>query len=223
MLRSTPKSYLVGEEKRSKGAAEAYKALKTNIEFSSQHSDIKTIMIASSIKGEGKSITAANLSISYALSNKKVLLIDANLRHPSQHKIFNVPNSLGLSALLSDRCEPKDAIINLSAYNIGLIPGGQILPNPPEALASHRMTALLGELKESFEVIILDTSPILSVADAQIIAARCDGVLLVVKAGEASRESLIKAKEKLSLVGARFIGAVMNNSNSRNSQYYSSY
>jgi capsular exopolysaccharide synthesis family protein len=221
--RSTYKSHLIIEDSSNKPASEAYKVLKTNIEFSNINEHIQIIMVASTLKGEGKSVTSANLAVTYAQSSKKVLLIDANLRDPSQHQIFNISNSQGLSSLLSNGSELKDSTIVTDIKNLSLIPSGPLLTNPPEALGSKRMLAILDELKMLYDVIVIDTPPILSVADAQIVASQCDGVLLVVKTGKVNKEALTKAKAVLDLVGVRVIGAVLNNVNSKKTNYYSPY
>ncbi|BBI31800.1 CpsD/CapB family tyrosine-protein kinase [Cohnella abietis] len=223
MLRSAFKNHLIREDSLNIPASEAYKVLRTNIEFSNINASIQTIMIASTQKGEGKSVTSANLAATYAKSNKKVLLIDANLRNPLQHQIFNLSNSLGLSTLLSNQSELREITMVTDIKNLSVIPSGPLLANPPEALGSYRMLAFLEEAKQLYDIIIIDTPPILSVADAQIVAAQCDGVLLIVKAGKVSKEALTKAKAVLDLVGVKVMGAVLNNVNAKRAAFYSAY
>lgn len=212
MSRSMPSYQLITDRTTNTFVSEAYKSLRTNLEFSTRDEKVQTIMITSTQETEGKSTIAANLSVAFALTNKKVLLIDADMRGSSQHEIFNTPNDKGISNLLSHQCQLKEATMSTLLGSLNLIPAGPIPPNPSEILASYEMSALLEELKESYDVIIIDTPPILSFTDSQIIAAQCDGVLLVANTGKVKKEALFKAKVSLELVKARILGVVLNNS-----------
>jgi len=191
--------------------AEAYKSLRTNIEFAKVDEAIRTVVITSAVKGEGKSTTAANLAVAYAKANKKVLLLDADLRAPSQHEIFRLDNRAGLSTLLSRQQSAEEATVPSGIPFLDVIPSGPVPAGPSEMLASRRMAALLEEWSDAYEMVIVDTPAVLDAADPSILSARCDGVLLVVDYGKVKKEAALKAKAALDLVQARFLGTVINN------------
>ncbi|WNQ10833.1 CpsD/CapB family tyrosine-protein kinase [Paenibacillus aurantius] len=191
--------------------AEAYRTLRTNIEFSAVDEEIRVIMINSAQPGEGKSTTAANLAAAYALSGKKVLLIDADLRKPTVHHIFGLSNRFGVTNLLTTPADFKEAVRETHVDNLHVLTSGPTPPNPSELLGSKKMENLVHALKEAFDVLIIDTPPTLAVTDAQIVAALCDGVLLVLESGRIKREIARKAKANLEHVNARILGIVLNN------------
>jgi capsular exopolysaccharide synthesis family protein len=205
--------------------SEAYRALRTNIQFSTVDDELKVILLTSAQPGEGKSTTAANLAVTYALEDKKVLIIDADLRKPTQHHIFSKSNRIGLTNLLAGQYKLSDIIKDTHISNLSIITAGPVSPSPAELLASNRMNNLLEELKRMFDVILIDSPPTLAVTDAPIIAAKCDGVLLVINAGKVKRDLVRKAKANLDHVKARILGVVLNNQvkNSAESYYYYYY
>lgn len=212
MSRSMASYQLITDRTTNTFVSEAYKSLRTNLEFSTRDEKVKTIMITSTQETEGKSTIAANLSVAFAQTNKKVLLIDADMRGSSQHEIFNTSNDKGISNLLSRQCQLKEATMSTLLGSLNLIPAGPIPVNPSEILSSDELSALLEELTDSYDIIIIDTPPILSFTDSQIIAAQCDGVLLIANTGKVKKEALFKAKASLELVKARILGIVLNNS-----------
>lgn len=191
-------------------AAEAYRTLRTNIQFSSVDRKIKTLAITSSGPGEGKSTTAANLAVVLAQNGHKTILVDCDQRKSKIHKIFKISNQVGISDLLVGNIELNDAVKSISIKNLFIMTSGTKPPNPSELLGSKKMYELLEKLKEVFEYIILDTPPILSVTDAQVLAGHSDGCILVVASGETARDSAVKAKELLQKVGAKILGVVLN-------------
>ncbi|KIL40137.1 capsular biosynthesis protein [Gordoniibacillus kamchatkensis] len=203
--------------------SEAYRILRTNIEFSNVDRNLKCIMFASSQFGEGKSTTASNLAVTYAQTNRKVLLIDCDMRRPSQHHIFMLSNRYGLSSYLSHQVDLDEIIVDSTIPNLSVIVAGPIPPNPSELLASKRMSAMLEQLREQFDMIIIDTPPIMAVADAQIAATLCDGVLLVMDSGRVKREIAMKSKQKLEHVKARILGVVLNKISRKNANSYYYY
>ncbi|MGM0880095.1 MAG: CpsD/CapB family tyrosine-protein kinase [Bacillota bacterium] len=211
MSRSIHNDQLITDSNPKSPISEAYKILRTNIEFSNVDEKLQTIMITSTKMSEGKSTTSANLAVTYAQSNKKVLLIDADLRKPTQHHIFRLSNRFGLTSLLSHQNDLDDVLLQTTVDNLSVIPSGPIPPNPSEMLASKRMEVLLEELKQRFDIIIIDTPPVLAVADSQIVAAQCEGVIMVIDSGRVKKEAALKAKASLELVNARIIGVVINN------------
>lgn len=191
--------------------AESYRTLRTGIEYLASSQKLKTIMITSAKPREGKSTTAANLAISFAQIHKKVLLLDADLRKPSLHRVFNKPNRGGLSNILVNQYELQDVVRETYLNDLYLLTSGRIPYNPSELLASDRMSALLDEASDKFDYIILDTSPVLGLSDAQILSAKCDGVFLVIQGGVTKRSSLLKAKYHLEKVQANLLGTILNN------------
>ncbi|SDL25166.1 capsular exopolysaccharide family [Paenibacillus sp. ov031] len=192
-------------------SSEAYRKLRTNIQFSSIDSQIQTIMIASALSGEGKTTTIGNLAVAYAQEGKKVLLMDTDLRKPAVHRMFNLPNHVGLTSVLSSQYKVKEVLRETDVEGLQVLSSGPIPPNPSEMIGSRKMTALLQDLKEEYDVILFDTPPVLAVTDALIISSLCDGVILVVSAGKVKKDLVKKAKSHLEHVNARILGAVLNN------------
>jgi capsular exopolysaccharide synthesis family protein len=204
-------------------AAEAYRVLWTNLQFSAVDGTLRKLTVTSAGPGEGKSMTVCNLAAIYAQAGQKTLIIDADMRRPAIHHTFFISNRFGLSHVLSNRCEAHEVISETFVSNLYALPSGVIPPNPAELLASNRMKTLLDELEHDFDVILLDTPPVLSLADAQIVSAQCDGVLLVIDSGRTKIQMVQKAKEKLEMAGARILGAVLNNVKRVDGEYYYYY
>lgn len=201
-------------------AAESYRTLRTNIQYSSFDKEYKVIMVTSSEPEEGKSTTAGNLALCLAQGEKKVILVDCDLRKPSLHKKFRVSNLAGLSDVIIGK---EDLVTAIHRYNKNLVilTSGKIPPNPSEMLSSKAMTALIDKLKENFDYIIIDTPPVQAVTDSQILSTKADGTLLVVKAEKTKKDSVENAIELLKKVNANIIGTVLNGvDNSRNKYYY---
>lgn len=199
---------LIVEREPKSIAAEAYRTLRTNIQYSSFDKELKTIIVTSSEPSEGKTVTSGNLALAMAQSDKKVLLIDCDLRRPNIHKKFNISNEIGLSNYLVGEASLEKVLIKYNE-NLFLIPAGTIPPNPAEMLASKKMKSFLDALEEKFDCILIDTPPVIAVTDAQILSTIVDGVLLVVASGQAGKQSAIKAKELLLKVKANILGTVL--------------
>lgn len=197
--------------------------MRTNIQFSAIDEDLKIIMVTSAGQGEGKSTTTINLAVAYAQAEKKVLIIDADLRKPTLHHSFQVANRQGLTNVLTGQSELGSVIVSSELNNLDLIPSGPIPPNPSEILASRRMTTLLEQLSDEYDMILIDSPPTLAVTDSQVIATRCDGVILVIDQGKVKREVALKAKANLEHVKARILGVVLNNVNRDNGDVYYYY
>lgn len=210
-------------EKNSKSiSAEAYKTLRTNIQYSSFDKEIKTILITSTIPGEGKSTIAGNLALSFAQQDKKVLVIDCDLRKPSLHKIFKLSNLKGLSDIIVGNSDLEKAMYNYKD-NFDILTSGKIPPNPSEILASNAMTALLEKLKTKYDIIIIDSAPLQAVTDAQIISNKVDGTLLVIRASVTKREAILQAKDLLNQVNAKILGVVLNGAENNSEKHYYYY
>lgn len=191
--------------------SESYRALRTNIDYSSVDEKLQVIMISSARLAEGKTTTTSNLAVAYAQSERRTLLIDADLRKPTAHHTFNLSNRLGLTTVISQQCTLSDAIQTTIVPNLDIITSGTIPPNPAEMLSSNRMTAVIEQLRERYDIILMDTPPLLAVTDAQIVATKSDGAILVVEHGKVRRDIAKKAIHNLQAVGARILGVVLNN------------
>lgn len=202
--------------------AEAYRTLRTNIQYSSFDNEVRTIVITSSEPGEGKSTTAGNIALSFAQADKKTVIIDCDLRKPSLHKKFKISNMVGLSDILIGK-EKLDTAVHHYNDDLDVITSGKLPPNPSEMLGSRIMEKLLIVLKETYDVIILDTAPLSAVTDAQILSTKADGIILVVRAQQTKKESVLQAKNLLDKVGANILGTVLNGVESTRGKYYYYY
>ena len=210
-------------EKKTKSiVAEAYRSLKTNIQYSSFDKEYKTIVIASANPDEGKTTTAGNLALTLSEGESRVLVIDCDMRKPSLHKKFKVTNSYGISDILIKKKTVKEAAHNYNK-NLTIITSGSKSPNPAEMLASKAMTAFLEEMKEHFDYIVLDTPPLQAVADAQILSTKVDGSIIVVRAGITKKGDIQNAVSILKKVNASIIGTVLHAVDNTNNKYYYYY
>lgn len=202
-------------------AAESYRTLRTNIQYSSFDKEYKVIVITSSEPGEGKSTTAGNLALCMAQGDKKVILVDCDLRRPSIHKKFKVSNLAGLSDVIIGKSD-LSKVMHRYNKNLVLLTSGKIPPNPSEMLSSKSMENFLEKLRENFDYVILDTPPVQAVTDSQILSTKADGTILVVRAERTKKESVNNAINLLKKVNANIIGTVLNGTDlSRNKyQYY---
>ena len=210
------------ENKPKSISAEAYRTLRTNIQYSSFDKEIKTMVVTSSEPGEGKSTTAGNIALSFAQSEKSVILIDCDLRKPSLHRKFKISNLVGLSDVLIGKEKMNDAV-NEYSENLHILTSGKLPPNPSEMLVSKAMGRLLEELKSKYDIIILDSAPLQVVTDAQILSTKVDGTILVVRAERTKRDSVQQAKALLDKVGANILGTVLNGVESTRKKYYYYY
>jgi len=206
-------------------AAEAYRVLRTNLQFSSFDREIKTIVITSAIPGEGKTTTIANLAITFAQSGSKVLLVDTDLRKPRVHKVFGLDNTKGITTLISQHETIESCVCSIGIDNLDIICCGPIPPNPSELIGSNAMKELIEKFKEQYDVILFDSAPVGTVTDASILGAICDGVILVTKSEAADIDRVKRAKEMLINVNANILGVVLNSINikNQNSYYYYQY
>lgn len=202
---------------------ESYRALRTNIDFSSVDEQTRVIMVTSAGPEEGKSTVVGNLAVTYAQDERRVLLIDADMRKPTVHRTFQLSNRYGLSSFLSRQIDLENAIQESGVPNLSVMTAGPIPPNPAEMLNSNSMTKLMEQLRESYDVVLIDTPPILAVTDAQLLASKSDGVLMVINAGKVKKEVVLKAKENLTRVNARMLGVVLNNVKRKASEEYYYY
>jgi succinoglycan biosynthesis transport protein ExoP len=215
--------HTVASDNRS-SAAEAYRGLRTSVLLSSAGGPPKTMMFTSGKPGEGKTTTAINTAISLAQLGSSVLIIDADLRKPGTHKVFGLRHTLGLSSYLSgDNLKVEQVIQKLSIPNLSLIPCGPIPPNPSELVSSNKMKEMLVELADQYDHILIDSPPLIHVTDPVILSTLVDGVILVVHGGKSTRDIVRRARQELSIVGAKVFGVVLNNLDMRREGYDDSY
>lgn len=226
-LKNKGDKLIAAAEPRSQNA-EAYRMLRTNISFSSVDKPIRIILTTSASPGEGKSVTAANLAVTMAQAGYRTVVLDCDLRKPTQHKIFNVSNDVGLTNSLLAHSNLQNFLRPTRVENLRILTSGPLPPNPAELLGSRSMTELLEIIARDSDMIVLDSPPMLAVTDAAVLARISDGVLLIVDSGKTKRESGLRAKEALEATGARLLGVVINRMPARggyysyNSKYYSS-
>lgn len=203
--------------------SEAYRTLRTNIQYCSMDRTVKVIMVTSSQNNEGKSTTISNLAVAYAQEGKDVLIIDADLRSPSLHHVFSNYNRTGLTSIIAKQHSWQEVISDTTIPNLSLISAGPVPPNPSELLSSKQMASLIEELKPRYDIILIDTPPLLLVPDPLIVSAYADGVVMVVSAGKADKEAVKKAKAQLERANANILGAVFNNTSRKHTKYMSPY
>ncbi len=192
-------------------AAEAYRTLRSNVEFAAVDAPVKTLLVTSSIPGEGKTTTAANLAVVFAQDGRRTILVDADFRKPGVHKIFDLPNAEGLSSLLrTDDVEMDHVAQATEQENLRVITTGPLPPNPSELLGSQRMRLILERLVSSSDLVIIDSPPLQAVTDAAILAAIADGTLFVIDAGRTRRGAVESGREALAKADARTLGAALN-------------
>jgi capsular exopolysaccharide synthesis family protein len=193
-------------------AAEAYRTLRTNIEFSSVDEQLRTLLVTSPAPADDKSAAVANLAVAMADGDRPVILVDADLRRPMQHTLFNLSNDKGFTNLFRDdeafKAPPFHTVPDTS---LRVLTSGPLPPIPSQLLASKKMGAILAHLADMGEIVIFDAPPIITVNDASLLASIVDGVLLVVKAGNTKRDYVTAAKDRIEKVNARLIGAVLTN------------
>ncbi|MBE9387806.1 CpsD/CapB family tyrosine-protein kinase [Vagococcus salmoninarum] len=212
----------IGDEKSP--IAEQYRSIRTSIKYAMVDYNLKTLVVTSSGPSEGKSTTSANLAIVFAKSGLKVLLLDADLRKPTMAKTFKVSNIQGLSTILVDRELPISSVCQPSGVlNLSLMPSGPKPPNPSELLGSKRMSEVIAEVKEHYDLVIFDMPPAIAVTDAQIVASQSDATILVVREGVSDKNLLKRANHLLSMVNANVIGAVYNGVTREKSDNYYYY
>lgn len=201
-------------------AAEAYRTLRTNIKFSTYDEEMKIITITSSRPQEGKSTVASNLAVTFAENENKVLLIDADLRRPTIHKKFKLPNSIGIVNVILDH----DRLFEVTHFDV--VPGLDVItsginpPNPSELLGSKKSQKLIEKLREMYDIIIFDSPPLLAVTDAQVLSSFSDGTVLVTQYGITKKDELTKSKELLEKVKANILGVVLSQVPSDDDKYY---
>lgn len=204
--------------------AESFRTLRSNLQFSEFGKNIKLIVITSTSPNEGKSEVSINLAASLAQQGKKVIIIDADMRKPTQHKLTELNNIEGLSTFLLKKTG-VDSInhLTINDVNLDVLTSGPVPPNPAEMLASVSMEQTLKAFGDFYDYVIIDTPPLLAATDAQILASIADATLLVVDIKKTKRRQVIESRRRLDNVGAKLLGLVMNKINSHKDSYYYYY
>ena len=192
--------------------SEAYRALRTNLDFASLDRALKTLVVTSAGVGEGKSTTLANLAVVSAQAGRKVVLVDADLRRPTLHQIFGLGNETGLTTvMMDDAALAAPPLQATSVEDLSVLTSGPLPPNPTELMGSRRMEEVVAALAERADQVFFDTPPVVAVTDAAVLSTKVDGVLLVISAGKTRREYARTAVQRLEQIKARLVGTVLTN------------
>jgi len=191
--------------------AEAYRTLRNNVQLSNVDNPVRSLLVSSASQDEGKSTTLANLGVTFAQAGNRVVLVDCDLRRPTLHKLFGVPNDKGLTSMLLADQSAALPLLDTPVEGLRLLPSGPPPPNPSELLGSKRLEAAIARLQEEADLLLFDSPPVLAVSDAAVLARRVDAVLLVVSAGKTKRDQASRARQVFDRTGARILGVVLNN------------
>lgn len=194
----------------SSAAAEAYRTLRTNIQFSSLDRQLTTLLVTSAAAGEGKSNAIANLAVTMAQAELRVILVDCDLRRPALHTIFNAPNEQGLTTLMLDEAKAP-AFHATEVEGLRLLPSGPLPERPADLLGSRRLEAVIERLKAEADIVLFDAPPVITVTDAAVLSTKVDATLLVARAGKTRRDRAREAVQLLRKVNAHVIGVVLTN------------
>lgn len=209
---------MTGKTKKGNGfsiaqARESFGKIKVNLEFLSVDNSYTCILFSSAVAGEGKSTVVANLAISFAASSIHTLLVDADLRHPTQHRLFDVVNKVGLSDIIANNLHWQDYVVDTGVSNLSIISAGRIPPNPSELLGSNRMGELVAEFKKEYDFVLLDCSPLLLVPDPVSLSKHADGIVLIARYNFTTQQAVLDSKDALKLARKPLIGTILNNVN----------
>ena len=203
---------LVTLRKPRSAAAEAFRTLRTNLMFSSVEHPVSTLLVTSPARGEDKSSVLANLAVTFAQGGHSTILVDSDLRRPTQHEIWGLDNGRGLTTMmLEDTALAEPPLVATEIEGLNILPSGPLPPAPADLLGSQRMGEIIGLLRARASYILFDSPPVLAVTDAALLGSQLDGVLLVIKAGHTRREHATRAREALERVNVRIVGAVLDN------------
>ena len=203
---------------------EAFKTIKNNIQYTSVDKPVKTILVTSSVEQEGKSSLATNLSITFAMEEKRVILVDFNLRRPSIHKFFNTPNERGITNVLGEGLNLKKAIVHTEVEGLYLLPSGPIPPDPSRLVESQRVKKdIIRALKERFDVVVIDSPPAMTINDAIVIGQVADGILFLIESGKATISMVENIKEHMEKASLNLIGVILNKFKAHGASFYQYY
>jgi capsular exopolysaccharide synthesis family protein len=204
--------------------SEAYRALRTSIQFATLNRPAQSFMITSPARGEGKTTTVINLGIIFAQMGKRVLIVDSDFRRPRIHHTFEKRRERGLTSLIATDMKIEDAVLNTDVENLSLLPSGPLPPNPSEILNSEKMKSIIVNLREHYDIILFDSPPLVAVTDAAVLASgSIDGILIVIRAAQTPREVARQGLASLDKVKPKILGAILNNINVEPGSYYYYY
>ena len=193
-------------------AAEAFRTLRTNLMFTGVEHALDTLLVTSAAHSEDKSLVLANLAVTFAQSDNKTIIVDSDLRRPTQHEIWGIPNDRGLTTMMLDPAAMSSPpLVQTEVPNLMVLPSGVLPPVPADVLSSQRMSDVIGVLKARAHYVLFEAPPILAATDAALLGAKLDGVVLVVRVGATRRDQAARAREALERVHVRVLGAVMTN------------
>jgi non-specific protein-tyrosine kinase len=217
---ATPDSSLITESQPRSPTAEAFRTLRTNVSYASVDRPLSTLMVTSAEPGEGKTTVISNLAVVMAQNGRNITLVDCDLRHPSVHKNFSLPNRQGITRLFFQSSDHLNNTFQATRIEkLTVLSTGQLPPNPAELLGSQRMQRIIGMIRERSDVVLIDTPPTLAVTDASVLAQAVDGVIFVIRPGKTHTSAARQAVEQLRRVNANLLGVVMNNLDLRGSRY----
>ena len=190
--------------------SDQFRTIRTNIQFLSKERKNRIFLLTSTGLREGKSTVTANLAISMAQQKERVLLIDANLREPIIHTIFKIPNGVGLTNLLMEQATLEEMVFKTEIGNLAILTSGSTSTNPAELLGNDRMSELMDEVANSYDIVLIDSPSVLHFTETRVLANQCDGVVLILNRGKTKPEKAIEAKRILELANAKLVGAIVN-------------
>jgi non-specific protein-tyrosine kinase len=188
--------------------SEAFRTLRTNLMFSSLDAPLHTLVVASAAPNEGASSAAANLAVTMAQSGKRTILVDCDLRRPSQHDLWGIDAEPGLTTMIVEDL-PEPPVCDVGVENLWVLPAGYLPPAPADLIGSPRMDAIIERLRDEADIVIFDVPPVIAVTDAALLASKCDGLLLILRAGTTRRDHAERAKELLERINVRIIGVAL--------------
>lgn len=226
-MKSTQKTageQLIAHYQPKSPVSEKFRGIRSNIMFSNADETIKSVVITSALPEAGKSTISANLAVTYAQAGYRTLILDGDMRKPTQHYIFKVQNQKGLSSLLVNQSTFAQSIQNTNVDNLDILTSGPVPPNPSELISTKTFNNIYASLLESYDFIVVDTPPVNSVTDAQVYTKIVGQCILVVNSEHKQRSEIIKGKKELDKVGAKVLGVVLNKVKpDKNSSYYAYY
>ena len=205
-----PSPTLVAHIEPKSPAAEAYRTLRTSIQFAGLDHKCRSIVVTSSSPGEGKSTTVANFGVVLAQTGSRVCLVDSDLRRPSLHRIFGLDNTRGLTTALLEGSTLADVARPTRVPNLFLVTSGPLPPNPAELVGGKRMRELLDGALGAFDLVVCDSPPVIAVSDGVALAAQCDGVILIVRVGVVAHDVIRRATEQIQAVRGKILGVLLN-------------
>jgi protein-tyrosine kinase len=212
---------LVVLEDSSSFPAEAYRVLRTNLHYANPDAPLKRVLVTSTAPGEGKSTTLANLAVTLAQTERSVLVVDGDLRRPMVHEMLRLRSTPGLTSYLAGDSLLEAVVSKSHIPNLSVVPSGPIPPNPAELLASRRMREFLETMSERYDVMLIDSPPVLAVTDACALASMTDGVIFVVGSGKIPQAAMRRARDQILAAQGRILGVVVNQFDARAADGYS--